>query len=84
MVVDFSLLKNIDFTNPENLLFLFIFLVVVIIIFSVFIVIVKTLIRLIAKIFGLDVKKPKFDKKENAGLLHQEKEAKKKLSAIIF
>lgn len=78
MLVDISLLKNIDFKNTDNLIFLSIFLLIAIVIFIIFVVIVKKIIRmikrLVARIFNIDVKKPKFDKKESTDWLHQTKE----------
>lgn len=58
MAFDFSLLKNIDFTKPENIIFLFIVLVIALIIFFVFAVIVNKIIKSIKRIiFGDDTRK---------------------------
>ena len=75
MFIDISLLKNIDFTNKDNLLFLSVFVVLAIIFFWIFVVIIKKIIRFIERLivvtFNMDVRKPKFDKKNSTGWLHQ-------------
>ena len=64
-MLDFSVLKNIDFTNKDNLIFLFIFLVIGAIIFTILWVIVKKIIKVIRiffiMIFNVGVRKPEFD-----------------------
>ena len=79
MSIDFSIFKNIDFTNTENLLFLFIFLILLLIVFLIVILILnkvrKILKRLLARIFNIDAKKPQFSKGENTDWLHQPKDA---------
>jgi len=70
MDIDLSILKNIDFTNPGNLIFFAIFSVIALIIFFIFLLvtakIIKGIKRLFIGVFNLDVKKPKFDQKESA------------------
>jgi len=72
---DFSILKDIDFTNTENLIFLAIFLVIASIIIWIVWVVVREFIigirRLIRVTFNLAVKKPKFDKKNSTAWLHK-------------
>ena len=74
MVIDFTFLRDIDFTNRENILFLFVFSILAIIIILVFISIVKKIFkaakRIIIRLFNIDVRKPKFDKK-STDWLHQ-------------
>ena len=47
MFIDISLLKNIDFTNKDNLLFLSVFVVLAIIFFWIFVVIIKKIIAVL-------------------------------------
>ncbi|MCX6722931.1 MAG: hypothetical protein NT094_02565, partial [Candidatus Staskawiczbacteria bacterium] len=51
MNIDFSLFKNIDFTNRDNLLFSGIIFIAVIIILIVFIIILNNIFKLIKKIY---------------------------------
>ncbi|MCX6723870.1 MAG: hypothetical protein NT155_01690 [Candidatus Staskawiczbacteria bacterium] len=78
MAIDFSILKNIDLSNRDNLIFLSIFLVAAVIIISVVFIIIskiiKALRKIIIKIFGADVKKAKFNKKQSTEWLHQPKD----------
>ncbi len=84
MMIDFSLLKNIDFTNTDNLIFLSIFLVIVIIVFFIFIVvlveIIKVIKKAIIKIFNIDTEKTEFGIKESTNQLQDNKEAEKRPS----
>ncbi len=72
---DFSILKEIDLTNPENIIFLVIFLVIVIFIISVFFAIINKVVKfiknLMVRLFGLNTRKPKFNKKDSTEWLHQ-------------
>ena len=74
MAFNFVFLQGIDFTNKENILFLFIFSIIAVIIISVFILILRKIIkavkRIIVRLFNIDVRKPKFDKK-STNWLHQ-------------
>jgi len=69
MTVDFSILKNIDFANSDNLLFLFIVLIILgfILLVLVFLIvkILKMVKRVFARLFRIAVKKPKISKEEN-------------------
>jgi hypothetical protein len=89
-MVDLSILKDIDFTNPDNLLFLSIFLVLFIIVVIVFVVTLAKIIKIIRKaiirIFNIGVKTPKSGSKdEGADLevvvkeLEQSKEERAKI-----
>jgi len=76
MPVDFSALKGIDFTKPDNLIFLFIFLVIFIIVFLVFlfilIKIVKEIKKIIRDFLKIETTKPEPEqpeKKESADWL---------------
>jgi len=71
-MIDFSVFKNIDFTNRDTLIFLSIIFVLAIIIFWIFLLVASKIIngikRLILSAFNADVKRPKLDqidKKEN-------------------
>jgi len=83
-MIDFSLLKNIDFTNTDNLIFLSIFLVIVIIVFFIFIVVLAEIIKVvkkaIIKIFNINTEKPEFGIKESTNQLQDNKEAEKRPS----
>jgi len=76
MAIDVSFLKDIDFTNPDNLVFFAIFLVTVIIVLFIigwiFAGIVRMIRRLIVHLFNIEVKKPKFDKKSTEWLHKEE------------
>lgn len=75
MTIDFSVFNNIDFTNRDNIIFLFIFLVIVLIIFVIIITVIAKIIKAIKLVvintFNLDAKKPKFDQGGGAGWPHQ-------------
>lgn len=70
---DFSVFKNIDFKNSDNLLFLSIILFLAAFVFLVFFVIVAKIIKIIKKFivknFNIDVKEPKLKQKEHADWL---------------
>lgn len=80
MTIDFSallkLLENIDFTNPENLIFFAILLAVVVVVLFiigwVFAGIVRMVRRIIIRLFDIEVRKPRFNKKEGTEWLHQQ------------
>jgi len=65
--MDLSLIKNIDFTNRDNILFLFIFLVAALIILVIIFIATSEVIRIIKKLimrtFNVEVQKPKFDQR---------------------
>ena len=69
MVIDFSLLENINFANRDNLIFLAIIFVLAIIVFSLFLfiaaVIVKRIKKMFAGIFHGRVRKTKKEQAEN-------------------
>lgn len=75
MSIDFSALKEIDFSNKNNLLFLIIFLVLgmagLIIIIIILSEIIKALKNLIRRIFNIEPR-PKFNRKENADWIRQQ------------
>ena len=70
MGIDFSTLKNIDFTNPENIFFLFIISVIAIIVISIFVFLVVKTVKVTKKVavrlFNIEVKKPILRQKNNA------------------
>jgi len=78
-MIDLSILKNIDFSDKDNLLFLSIFLVIAVVVFFIFIVIAVEIVKAIKKvtirIFNIDVKKPKFNQKGNTDWLRQSQNA---------
>ena len=67
MFIDFSVLRNIDFTNKDNLVFLAIIFVLVSIIILLFLFVVITIIKAIkkwiGKLFHKDAKKQNFVQK---------------------
>ena len=79
-MIDFSILKNIDLTNKDTLLFLAIFSVIAIVVFLICLFVIAAIIkatkRIIIQIFNFDVKKPKFNQRD-AGWLHRKKESEK-------
>ena len=77
-----SILKEIDFTNNENLVFLGIFVVLILVALSIVIIIIRKIIRIIKKliirIFNIEVKKPKFNQKTSEWL-HKSKKPEEAL-----
>ncbi len=75
MEVDLYLLKNIDFTNTDTLIFLSIVFIVALIISSALVIVVSKIIRKVKRIIfgvlGVDAKKPKFNQK-NTDWLHKD------------
>ena len=64
MALDFSILKEIDFTKTENILFFFIILVIALIIFFIVALVISKTIKAIRRlIVGDNVRRPKFDRK---------------------
>jgi len=86
MAIDFSILKNIDLTNRENLLFLSIIFVLAVILFWAFLFItaefIKGIKRLIMMTFNIDAKKPKFNQKNNTDWLRDKIQNKKAPSDV--
>ncbi len=80
--MDLSLLKNIDFTNRDNILFLVIVLIIFVVAVSIFIIIftkiMKMLKKIIDKFFSKYIKKSKQKKPEN--LLQSTEEKKEEPS----
>jgi len=76
VTIDLPFLKDIDFTNPETLIFLAIFLVIAIIVLSVFFAmiagIIKIIKRIIIRLFNIDIRKPKLNQKDTEWL-HKQK-----------
>jgi len=72
MAFDLSSLQNIDFTNSENLVFLAIIFVLAAIFVSLLAVflagVAKIIKKFTARLFGIDVKRPEFDRKDNTDL----------------
>ena len=61
---NFSILKEIDFTNTENIIFLFIILVIALIIFFIVALVINKIIKGLKRIIiGDNVKRTKFDNK---------------------
>lgn len=85
MTVDFSVFKNINLANTDNLLFLSIFLVIVIIVFVVVIIVIAKIIKAvrgwIMRAFNVDAKKPKFNQGNNTDWLHQSQNVRETVSA---
>jgi len=68
MAFDLSSLQNIDFTNTDTLIFLSIVFIIALIVFLSFIIVIKKIIKIIKRLiitaFNIDIKRPKFDKKD--------------------
>jgi len=79
MLIDFSVLKTIDFTNKDNLIFLSIFLILILIVFFILFEIIAGIVRffrrLFIKIFGAEAKKAKLNQK-GTEWLHQAQQNK--------
>ena len=79
MVIDFSILNDIDFTNPANLWFLLLFSFLAIILFIILILFIAWIIKIIKKIknkiaikmFDAEVKAPKFGLPQRLGRISQ-------------
>lgn len=80
MSVDFSLLKRIDFTNTDNIIFLSVIFVLGLIVFFVFLFILVKIVgvikKLIRRIFSTDSRKPKFNQKTADSLIEKAKAEK--------
>ena len=74
--MDLAFIKDIDFTNPGNIIFALIafgiFLVAFVICLLVLAKIVKAFKRIFRGIFRIDAKKPKFGQKESSDWVHDE------------
>lgn len=92
-MVDLSVLRNIDFTSPDNILFLSIFLVLFIIVLVIFFVILKKIVRmirgLITRVFNVGAKKAKTEQNDRGAdlevvvsELEKSKEERAKIEAI--
>ena len=84
---DLSIIKNIDFADRDTLIFISIVFVLAIISLSIMVLALKKIIRLISRAitvtFNLDVKKPKFDKKNSTEWLHQKSTSQNNTGTII-
>ena len=75
-MINLSFLKEIDFANPDTLIFLAVFLVVAIIVFIILLLvmvqIIKIIKRIIIQIFDLDVKKPDMNRGQSTEWLYKD------------